>query len=1458
MLGTLCFAYNLRSDNIGILAYAARIERMEVAQSCQELLKTCGLEIAEDGRPILHKAGAVFRYELGLALGGDAQRTEQMGEYVEELLADHAHITQYLDPVEMQIVKEGGELDGSMEGGDLDVVAAESMVRLMLGVDGLQTRVAATVVDKLAEFIGAEGAAGDGATKVSVRLLRQLRWLDYVEDAAGLAERLLETLGFAPEEMQREIIAALPDIVADGGAAVGRVLAGMLRAPAGLTLALLEALSGVECAAAELTEARSAVAAQLAAAAATELPAMVRFLLQTATSDTAAATVGLVRRHVDVAAAGTAGELVLHAVAGSVQQQRTVRVAWERAAASADAAGAHTALDLAVLLQLHALPAHARRVERAVQRLVAAGSLTATRVGAVVRQFPGAIGAQFTGLVGVAGRLLQAGGAGVDVAAAALEAAFGVMGAFQRQEIAGALAVHIASGSRAEAAAATNVCVQLAARHPRALRPFAPMLRGLLDGLPADAARGLFDALGRLATHAGSGDDSLFNELHVLVRKRLASVYARHNRVGVVGAVALLRQLGRAGGSTSDDTGDASNQAGTGDSPSPPNQPNSSHAPSNVHALRRAVQLLELLADSGRHRSWAFVALTYDELAHVVETKGLHAQLLAWLHEHVSSAFAERFLADSAGHSAALALDAEEAAVVDIASHSIALPHARLRGPVLACLPAQLRLVQVCEKALRGGSLADIDALLVCGLQLLPNTPDNEDHAALAATLAADDEDAHVELVAALTARPADDRHALCTALFAAANWLREVINAFAGQCASEMRARVVQRVNQLARIERVLSALAASLRGSPEAFRPAATGLIPAADDATAVLPSPGGLALRPVVDSVETSAHLQQPCTVDVDGLQLSQDDARKLVTAAPTVARGRKRKNDSAAAAAADDFARDPHAFLRELNLGAFAVLFHTDEAPPLSAQGLHVLLHELHAAVAAKLTLSAARRTAHTHTPATFGSNTAAASAADVFAQLLQLLPALLRRLDACLDAAPSTATEECSDVLLRIVAAALAWDGLHIPLEDGRTGLRAIMGTLATAGAHTDAAELPSLGAGALARRAFDYLLTLAPRVATSAHALSLLRMLTTVRASAPLHESRVAMRCLPASQRAASMDGCISALALRILAAEEWLAPERLRPADLEFLVAEHIARCPHDPLALACEYAEALPHVLDASNEPPCVAGSTLLTLRRPVTLAPYYKAVTLALATLVRNAHLDAMDGSDLLDFAASVVDCWLGLAKLTQRLTPSLLQRNILVIALRGGLTLTDLFTRQILPLLAHHFLVHRDAAIAVLARMQKSTRILQSICNHSKASRDTRLLSAVPQAKRKLELLIFNVYLLMDKNDCLAAINLGNLKHRDVHGAVVSSQIPREQQFEEEDEDEDDIPMDIEYASDDGDKHLHQNSRKMTPLCSPKSKHSDLVRRRLMLAQRRSAAANASSTVNPENGDEIEEP
>ncbi|KAJ2526235.1 hypothetical protein EV175_007673, partial [Coemansia sp. RSA 1933] len=134
-----------------------------------------------------------------------------------------------------------------------------------------------------------------------------------------------------------------------------------------------------------------------------------------------------------------------------------------------------------------------------------------------------------------------------------------------------------------------------------------------------------------------------------------------------------------------------------------------------------------------------------------------------------------------------------------------------------------------------------------------------------------------------------------------------------------------------------------------------------------------------------------------------------------------------------------------------------------------------------------------------------------------------------------------------------------------------------------------------------------------------------------------------------------------------------------------------------------------------------------------RPTTFATYYGAVHQALAALIKEARFGEMNGQELLGFVGKISDSWLSLAKLTQELTGDT-QRKILLHALNGGHVLVDLFIKLLVPQLDRYFLMHRNDVLLVFARVQKSTRILQNICNHSKVSKDMKLQSAVPRVKR----------------------------------------------------------------------------------------------------------------------------
>ncbi|KAJ2869524.1 Fanconi anemia group D2 protein, partial [Coemansia aciculifera] len=1567
---------------------------MESSLRCKELIRACGLELTEGSRPpTLHTSTALFRFKLGEAIRGDVETLQLLGNFVEELLSDHDNISLYLDPVVLSTGEDGSDNAASSSGlVQFGSGQSESLVRLMLGVDALQPRIIKVLLEKFPEFIGNEGAQSSaGVTQPSVKILRQLRWLDYVIDSAGLTEKLLETLGYVTPEMQSEIISALPDIISDSDSTgVSVVLAGMMDETPALMLPILEALGSLECSMNLLERARNSVITYLISADPAELPVMVRFLLQSVSSEAAAPTILRIRGRLDMGAVlftakqrSRVGDhsapdvLIFDVIATCLRSHRHLRDAWLRVIVNDTApVGPHTTLDVVVLLILHQITTHTKRVESALRGKIDAMSsqpvaYTPKLLESIITRFPAVFSARFPALLSIASWLIRSsplGSQGSRVASAMVVSAFGAMGMFQRQEISGELAVHIGSGNANEVDTAARTCLQLAQRYPFELRPFAVFIKGLLDyvdNLSIEHMRVIFDVLGILSTldvGGGSDGDSMFNDLYIFVRKQLSSVYPKYNRIGIVGTVSLLRQLGAK---------DCAAGAGRPDVAMAGSSSQSQISTANVQALRRAVQLLEMLMDSGRHQSWAFLSMTYDELAHIVETQGLHPQLLNWLHENVSSTFADQFLGDTermteryllaAPPSVALSLDDEESTILDIFNHNgdatalgldrvakrtdmpeEATVSPKLRGSLLSCLPSLLRLVQFCEKALSAGSLAEIDALLVCGMYLLPPVDVSDDLPAHVTTsspsafslanglenstsalisgnlLVGVNEEERRELMDRIKFWPPELRRVLCTSLFVAVNWVREVISAFADQPLTEIRGKVVQRVNQLANIERDLASVAETLKGTLHEFRPMLAGLVPDASDAPVVRSTAvvGGLTLRsprpggddaamqvddePEADDVPKSAW-STAYTVDIGGLLLSQDDTRKFVddqdglqdgNIAKGKKRGRKSKSTGGATSSTstDEATRDSYLLLRELSFSAYGVFSictgcggdSSDDGDSsgqpqvmLSSHGLSMLLRELSTVVSTKLVRHTERRLpwqkqptgSHNGAVATFGSTIAGSSASDIAQRLLPVFPSLLRYLTSCLVTrayfrndveVPTHAVEyrhlisgvdelddvdmieACIDTLLQIISSVLYWDGLQndsskagestdhgqqvssTGFDERSSMLVAVLGALAIEGRHTDQEELGDIETSVLVRRAFDYLLGLAGLVGNSGSALCILRMLVAMRSFSPHIELREEIRDMNAQQRTDTMDGRISNLASQILSAK-WAQSADLKAGDLEYVITQHIMRYPHDRLQLTYKYATK---TLNSFSTRPGQSDDSFATLK-PTTFATYYKAVTQALTLNVKQAWLNEMSGPEIIAFSKMIATSWLTLTDITKKVEGATL-RTILLVALRSGSALVDQITKTMLPQLDKYLLVHRDEIVELLTRVQKSTRALQSICNHSKVAKDTRLQSGVPQVKRKLEQFLFHVIALMENNNCKGAVSTGNLKHRDIRGECVSSQIPRSQNGTDEESDEpmDGLGIDLsadpdadgsnaEEASEDGSDEDQRSSRRQQP-------------------------------------------
>ncbi|XP_073109339.1 uncharacterized protein [Elaeis guineensis] len=88
---------------------------------------------------------------------------------------------------------------------------------------------------------------------------------------------------------------------------------------------------------------------------------------------------------------------------------------------------------------------------------------------------------------------------------------------------------------------------------------------------------------------------------------------------------------------------------------------------------------------------------------------------------------------------------------------------------------------------------------------------------------------------------------------------------------------------------------------------------------------------------------------------------------------------------------------------------------------------------------------------------------------------------------------------------------------------------------------------------------------------------------------------------------------------------------------------------------------------------------------------------------------------------------------------------------------------------------HFQEHNDIIIQTVRELQKATRIIQTLCSEAKGSKRTMVTRNVPATKRSLERFVFHVKALLHNTSSGCSFWMGNLKHKDLSGHVVSSQV-----------------------------------------------------------------------------------
>lgn len=1270
----------------------------------------------------------------------------------------------------------------------------DSLIHLLLNIEAIQEKVASIMLDKLAELSYSENSVlYDRAENKSVACLivSQFRWLNKLVNSEALTDKLIELIEATPLEVQKDIIKLLPDVISEyDHSKVARSLGDLLRGNQELNVTILDALTNLNIDSEMLSEIRKREIDIISSANISDLPLIVKFILQDLTSAETTDTINELRKNLDFNSTFSPiisstpinpkvrdspkdiASCVLNTIKHSLKFQKSLCDAWIKVLEFLQSVQNHKSLDILVILILLSLEINEKKLENIIKNKIRIGDINEDLLHVTFRCHHEIIQEYAPILIKVAENLLRSNETSVSIFGCSLYIkCFVWFDTFYKQEVIGNLITHVGNKSENEINAALDTLLCLVQQHTQKMAPYSLFVKTLidhLDNLTLNQIRKVHETLSILAYQGGREGSMLLDDILIVIRKQLASKNLRYRKMGVIGA--LMAAKTAAAKENDEYVSDVSV---------------SSDILDNTTCYQHSLKLLDLVFESTADSNEAF-ALFCDELSLIMLQKKIGKTVLEWVGERILSEFEDyyiidikpeeyegkdvcpRYALDEVNEPVALNLYgiilknsnmyksnilrdnlnekkkksniANESRMLNTLLRASQLSEDRNSGNESLISPIKLspvfRLLRI-FKQIQDGNLDSIDALLGCSI-ILPEL--------------------RFLKINTLTTC---EQHLKMNTLFYCVNWIRENINAFATFTDDDIRCNVLTRLQLLVDMEELICNYISSVQDySPPIANFDSEGI------------QVNGFKLlskKAVKRNVKNKKKSSKKVKVDEDTEQ--------------TVLNGSKSKLSNSED---DDFEpknisdlsilKKLQPYFREFDFDVFSLLsseitfisrpdvFSNEKVTSLKIHPKEVkfLLEDLFLKLNYCFNSSAF---SFKIAPKKVGfSNLESLGTEKVIVHCINLLPSLCNLLEACATYFKNLAEEcdgvedslliftddsqrimDCMNLIFKSMNQIISWK--NFSLNENVSFFKKIL--------HIFSSRLDATAAQSLSEMiglAVNYFNLFTNALPSLVCAGNLMQLLTSFLYFSDDMESK----------------NSVSTIALNFLK-KSW--PEVNSKYPKTAIVNENVkilldAYLTSSKVVLkSLEYlaAEAIPQMIDEEGE------KVFSTLTKS-SLICYYKMMFHKLSDYMKVYFSKKVNDSErLLEWSIAF--------KIFQVLTNLLKtfgSRSYISICLKCSREFMATFLKHGMPFMDKMFISNKEDIICLMKTLQVSTRYLQHVCSHSKVVKDVALISHVPFLKKNLEIFVFRVKMMLAVHKCEEAFWLGNLKNRDIKGAEILSQ------------------------------------------------------------------------------------
>ncbi|NXK94481.1 FACD2 protein, partial [Formicarius rufipectus] len=1282
----------------------------------------------------------------------------------------------------------------------------ESLIKLLLGIKILQPAVITLLLEKIPEFFF--DVVGTFGTNFPRLIVNQFKWLDRLLDSQDLIKRLMQMVSVSPVPIQHDIITSLPEILEDSQQSeVARELSCLLKQGRRLTVPILDALCRLDLDAGLLAEVRQSAMTIVPSVKLEDLPVVVKFILQNVKAADAVEVISDLRKNLDLSScvlplqilssqkkiksqAQTSSslsqvttsqncvKLLFDVIKLAVRFQKDVSEAWIKAIENSTSVSDHKVLDLIVLLLIHSTNTkNKKQAEKVLRSKIRLGCIPEQLMHNAFQNHSTVIKDFFPSILALAQTFLHsAHPAIVSFGSCMYKQAFAAFDSYCQQEVVSALVTHVCSGSEAELDISLDVLTELVVLHTSLLMRYASFVKTILDStqkLNPCQIRKLFYILSTLAFSQRQEGSYIQDDMHMVIRKWLSSTVPNHKQMGIIGAVTMIGSVA------------LKRSEGDGGSLERPEL--------NSERDGQLSTLLDLVGFCCEQRP-EVLALYYDELANLIEKQkgNLDLQLLDEFGKSLVEDFPSDFVVDLSPTvdgsflfpvKSLYNLDedqSQEAIAINLLPLVSQSELGRVTGGVSSqrkravspmCLSPCFRLLRLYTAEQNSGSLEEIDALLGCPLYLTD-----------------------LEVEGKLDSLSKQEREFLCSLLFYALNWFREVVNAFCQQQDAEMKGKVLTRLQNITELQSVLGKCLAATPGyvpPPATFDSEVSEAAPSINAAGPVRKRSGR---KKKADGSKAGSADRSQADDSSEGNQPDTELSELEKTAADREAGHPLAQLQSY------------RPYFRELDLEVFTVLhcglltksvldteMHTEarEIVQLGPAELCFLMDDLCWKLEHMLTSGSTRRLPFPKASTAAGnrgckdigfSHLCQRSPKEVATCVVELLKPLCKHMENMHNYFQATVQNQgvedelgvkiqehqlmssCYQQLLLTFRSLFSWNGFS--QHENTDLLRSALQVLAD---RLKPGETEFLLLEELISESFQYLLNFQQSVPSFRCAYILTQLLIAI-AEKPM-----------AGWKKEKM----ASLAKQFLC-QSWVKPNGDREKGSQFNSALH---------TLLCVYLEHTDNILKAIEEISGVGvpelinsakdgcSSTYPTLSRQ-TFPVFFRVMMAQLESSVKS--IPAGKPSDSSEVQLEKLLRW-NIAVRNFHILINLVKvfdsRPVLSICLKYGRLFVEAFLKLAMPVLDHSFKKHRDDVQSLLKTLQLSTRQLHHMCGHSKIHQDIGLTNHVPLLKKSLEQFVYRVKAMLAFNHCQEAFWVGILKNRDLQGEEILTQASEERDSDE---------------------------------------------------------------------------